>query len=159
MPDHIRVYGVIFADFPAGAIDESDWETLISAAKQQTLSSAIISAVRSAHNDISAHKRSLNANFLRNYTIFGFEIDGDDVDDLLVILNAQALIHSVTGSNVAKFAGVLQAELRLAALSEGYTVNQTLNLHVQNVIATNRQSAIQQAQTYLANNTNIWYEA
>jgi hypothetical protein len=156
--DNIRVYAVIFADFPSGSVSEAQWQDLTQAAKTQPLSSAVIAAVRAAQNNITASKRSQNAAHLRLYTVVGFEIDRDDVDDLLIVLNAQAVIHNVTGSNVQKFQGVLQAELRAAALGLGYTQVQAGKLSVIQAIATDRQTAIQQAQTYLANNAEIWYE-
>jgi hypothetical protein len=156
--DNIRVYAVIFADFPSGSVSEEQWQTLMQSAKEQPLSSAVIAAVRAAQNNITANKRSQNAAHLRLYTVVGFEIDIADVDDLLVVLNAQAVIRNVTGTAVQKFQGVLQAELRAAALSLGYSGANANKLSVIQAIATDRETAIQQAQTYLANNAEIWYE-
>lgn len=158
MADEIRVYAVIFADFAAGAVTEQQWQTLMQATRLQPLSSAVIQAVRAAQNNITASKRSQNAAHLRLYTVVGFEINSADVEALLVVLNAQAVIHGVTGTNVQKFQGVLQAELRLAALGLGYTPTQANKLSVIQAIATDRQTAITQAQTYLANNAEVWYE-
>lgn len=154
----IRVYAVIFADFAAGSVSEAQWQALMNAAKAQPFSSAVIQAVRAAQNQITANKRSQNPAHLRLYTVVGFEIDNADVDSLLVVLNAQAAIHGVAGTSVQKFQGVLQAELRAAALSLGYSGANANKLSVIQAIATDRATAIAQAQTYLANNAARWYE-
>ncbi len=162
--ENARVYATVFADFPVGSISNADWHTLMVATKSEPLSAAILVAAqgRGAQAFITTRKRSLNATHLRLHTMMGFEIDRADVDDLIVVLDEQAAIHNVSGNTKAKFEGVFQAELRIAAAGLGYTPTQQSKLHITLVNADipstfERAVAIQQAQTYLADNAAIWH--
>ena len=163
--NEVRVYATVFADFPAGSISDADWKSLMVAAKSQPLSAAILDAAqgRGAQAYITHDKRSQNAAHLWLYTMLGFEIDRTEVDALTIILDEQAVIHGVVGNEKAKFEGVLQAELRIAADGLGYTPTQQDKLHVtlinDDIPSTfERMIAIGQVQTYLADNAAIWYE-
>lgn len=165
MAENVRVYATVFADFPAGSVSDVDWRTLLSAAKTQPLSAAILEAARGrgAQAFITAAKRSQNAAFLRLYTMLGFEVDRAEVAALTAVLDAQTVIHGVTGNMKAKLEGVLQAEFRAAAAGLGYTPTQQSKLQVGLVNGDvpntfDRDMAIQQAQAYLATNATIWYE-
>lgn len=160
----VRVYAVIFADFPAGSVSDASWQTLMVAAKAEPLSTAILAAAqgRGAQAYITHRKRSQNAAYLRLYTMLGFEIDRAEVDALEIVLNEQAIVYGVAGNTKAKFEGVLQGELRTAAEGIGYTPTQQSKLSVflinDDISGTfERAIAIAQAQTYLAANAAIWY--
>ncbi len=95
--------------------------------------------------------------------MIGFEVDGADVAGIQIVLDEQAIIHGVGGNEKAKFEGVLQAELQIAAVGIGYTQVQADKLSVDlindDIPSTfERMIAIGQAQTYLAANAAIWYE-
>lgn len=162
----VRVYAVVFADFPAGSVSDEEWQALMGASNAQSLSKAILAAAqgRGAQCYITHDKRSLNASYLRLYTMLGFEVDRADVDALTIVLDTQATIHGVTGSTKTKFEGVLQAELRIAAQLPplGYTQQQADKLSVdlvnQDIPSTfERAVAIEQAQAYVKTNTGIWH--
>ncbi len=160
--DEIRVYSYVFANFAAGSVSDAQWILLFGAAKNYPLSTAVLAAAqgRGAEKYITTHKRSQNAAYLRLYTLLGFEVDRSQVDALLVILNAQAALRSVTGTVMQKFTGVLTSELRDAAISLGYTTTNANKLSVTLINGNgtfSRLLAIEAAQAYLAANAGIWY--
>ena len=152
----IRVYLVIHAATTATPT-EQQWRDLISGTKGKPMASAIVSSAKAAQNHISATKRNEGTDAMR-YTMGGFELSRDDVTDLLAVLDTEALVHSVTGTNVEKFEGVLEAELQDAATDLGYAA-QAANISVTVISATDPDAAELAVQAYLVANAGIWYAA
>lgn len=138
---------------------EQQWQNFFNQAATKPLASAIIQAARASQNFIAATKRSQGAAALLKNTLVVFEVDSDYVDDIVVVVNAQATIRSVTGTAQQKFVGVLQAELREAGRDLGLTTPQSNQISMSVVGYGTRQVAITAVQSYLAANAGIWYEA
>jgi hypothetical protein len=155
--DPVRVYLAINAD-TAAVPTEDQWRALFVQAKIKPLAHAVVLAARAAQNDITCFKRSLNVTYLRRWTLVGFEVNKDDVDALTVVLNAQAAARGVTGTLKQKFLGTLQAELQESAIDLGYSAAQAAKITMTWVGFGTRETAIAEAQAYLAaNGPTIWW--
>ena len=138
----------------AGAPTETQWQDFFAAMRNQTLSAAILTAARAAHNHITHRKRSLDSKI----TLVSFEIDSFNQAALLIILNTEAADIEVGGSNLQKFEAVLQAEVRQGALNAGATQAQADKLDAAVVAIGDRATAIAGAQQYLRDATALWHE-
>jgi hypothetical protein len=158
MADNTRVYFVISIG-TLGTPSENAWRGLFQQAKTKAFAHAIIQVAHACQNYIWHDKRSQGTDQVRKNTLCGFELAANRVDDLLAVLNEQAVIRGVTGTVKQKFTGVLQAELRESAIDLGYTVNQANQLSV--TIVNNggwaRETAIAIVQQYLVDNDAIWH--
>ena len=134
---------------------EPQWVNFFQQAATKALASAIQQAARASQNFISASKRSQGA-LLKN-TLIAFEVDDEFLDDIVAVVNAQAVVRSVTGTVQQKFVGVLQAELREAGRDMGLTTPQSNQISMTVVGYGNRTNAIADVQVYLAANASIWY--
>jgi hypothetical protein len=158
--DPIRVYFII----NTGTLspNETQWNSLFQQMKVKTLEASILAVAqgRGAQCFITHNKRSQNAAHLLKNTLCGFEVDRAAVDDLLIVLNAEAALISATGTARAKFVAVLQNDMRVAARDLGYTVTQSNQLTCTVVGFGARDVAIAEAQSYLAaNGPAIWWAA
>jgi hypothetical protein len=154
----LRLYCVIDVSAMAATPTEEQWQALIARTKRKPLASAIISFAKASQNYLSASFRSLDA----KRTLAWFEIDAADKSAALTTLNTQATADSVSGSVTAKFVGVLQYELRAAAVDLGYTQTQANKLVVTVVNdpgVFDRASAIEKVIAYLAANAAVWGSA
>jgi hypothetical protein len=117
----LKAVVIIHADIPAAPSDEQ-WIELFREARLQPLATAIRQAVHATtpQGQISTHKRSQAAAFLRDFTCVTFEIDERDRDMLLVVLDEQATLRGISGNTRTQFEGVLEAELQDAATVLGY---------------------------------------
>lgn len=157
MPEHVRVYFIIKTTLNPS---ESAWLSLVQQEITKPLASAIITAARASQNFISASKRSYGTGYIRKWTLGGFEVDGEQVAAITALLNAQAIVRGVSGVLKQKFEGVLQAELREAAVDLGYTVPQSQTMTVTMVNGNGsfeRYAAIAMVQAELVANAAIWY--
>jgi hypothetical protein len=155
----VRIYFVIHAA-TASAPTENQWRTVLADAVQQpgTLARAIQQQATKAQNYLSGNKRSQNPAQLRRYTLVGFEIDSDLVDDALSLLNAIAATRGIAGTARQKFEAVLQAELRESAVRQGFSGAQAALIDVAIVGYGDRDAAIAAGQAYMAANASIWYD-
>jgi hypothetical protein len=165
MPDDpmqvLRCYFVVDVSTLAVKPTEIQWQTLTQRELTKPLAQAILGYARASQNQIAVTKRAQGTGAMK-YTLGCFEIDVDDKAAALAVLNAQAAARSVTGSVIQKFTGVLQAELREAAVDLGYSTAQAnkINVTVLNDPGIfDRMSAIAKAQAYLAANDAIWHAA
>jgi hypothetical protein len=136
---------------------EPQWVSFFQQAKTKALAAAIITAARASQNFISAEKRSKNASALLKNAMIVFEIDDAFVADIVVVVNAQATIRSVTGTVQQKFVGVLLSELREAGRDMGLTTPQSNQITMSVVGYGDRMTAITAVQAYLSANAGIWY--
>lgn len=136
---------------------EPQWISFFQQARTKALASAIVTAARASQNFISATKRSQNASALLKNTLLVFEVDDQFIDDIVVVVNAQATIRSVTGTVQQKFVGVLLSELREAGRDMGLTTPQSSQITMSVVGYGDRATAIAAVQAYLAANAGIWY--
>lgn len=152
----LRIYIAINAD-TASAPSENAWRSLFIQARTKPLAHAVVLASRAAQNTPTHDKRSLSVTYLRRWTLLGFEVDRDDVDNITVVVNAQAIIRGVTGTVKQKFLGVLQAEFRESAVDLGYTQAQADKLTMYWAGFGDRDNAISEAVAYLVANATTWY--
>lgn len=157
MATEVKVYIVV----NAGTLTptEQQWRDFFQQAATKPLASAILQAARASQNFISATKRSQGAAALLKNTPVVFEVDGQYVDDILVVVNAQAVIRGVNGTAQQKFVGVLQSELRESGRDLGLTTPQSNQISMTVVGYGVRATAIAAVQAYLASNSGIWYGA
>jgi hypothetical protein len=157
----LRVYFVVDVSAMPATPAEAPWRALMQQARSKPLAAAIVGYARASQNFISGSKRALGTGLMK-YTLGCFEIDTDNRAAALSALNTQAAARGVSGTATQKFAGVLQAELREAAVDLGYTTTQANKIAVTVVNdpgAFDRMSAINRAQTYLAANDATWHTA
>ncbi len=142
-----------------GSPTEQNWQDFFANMRNQTLSAAILSAARAAHNKVAHKKRSLNGKI----TLVSFEIAAADRTALLDVLDIEAAGIGESGTNLDKFEAVMQAEVRQGALDAGATETQADKLDAAVLIGGGepalgaRDVAIAAAQAYLAEITALWH--
>jgi len=144
MSDEVRCYFVIDASAPRST---GQWWNLIQAAKAKPL----LKAVQQASNaHMPCNKVNVCPSVSLRYVLIEFEIDRRDRPNLIALLEAQCILRGILGGMFAKFEGLLQAELREAAVDLGYTVGQAEALSVNVIGLGDRKTAIKEA--------HIWFE-
>lgn len=124
---------------------------------------AILQASTNLNTQASFHKFSQGVGQVNRYCLVRLDFDNQHKDTLLATLNAEATARSITGTLEQRVSGVLQAELREAALALGYTQTQANQIAIDRLeIETltsdaDWQALKQRVQTYLQNNSAIWY--
>lgn len=159
MADHIRVYFVVDAGAPR---TDEQWALLVTGAKDKPLSSDILSAAQNTRfpqNLINFNRPSVPDDKGKyQWRLGDFEVDKSQVDDLLIELGIQATAKEVTGSNQAKFAGVMLKELQEVAVEAGYEALAPL-LAFEIIGFGPRDTAIEQAQMWVAAHAKDWEPA
>lgn len=160
----IRAYFVITSE-SAPPPTEDEWQAIVDdAITGSTLHSAIQNPGSKytvlSHNHIHAHKRSQNSAHRLKYTMLAFELDDAYGNSVIALMEAEAVAREITGiSEGDRFRQVMQAEIREAALRQGFTPTQANELQFQIVAGYgDRETAIRQAQAYIAANSDKWHE-
>ena len=152
----IKVFADIFAD-TAAVPSDAQWRDLAAAAKGKPLAAAILLAARAAHNRVTLHKRSQGVGQVNRHALLSFEIDSVDRDDLVAMLDSEAVSRNVSGTRRQKFESVFSGELQDAATDEGFGV-QAANISVTLVaIGADRAAVEATAAAYLVTNAAVWY--
>jgi len=156
----IRVFAAVRVN-TSTAPTNNQWNNLfIRTAQDGVLTRAIVQAANAtnkAENKITYEKRNRGTN-PNSITLVGFEISPNHVDELVAVINAQAAARGITGDAATKCRLVLQAELRDAATAlYGAAVASVVTVPI--IHYAGRMAAISAVQTYLANNSGIWYAA
>lgn len=125
---HLRCYVVLDA---ATGRALSLWNDLIQAAKSQPLIVKILEYGEDEdlpQRKVNINKFSLGAN--PRYMIGDFEVSDLNTTQALTYLNTRLTFYALatTGTNAAKFGRLLQHELRLAAISLGFSQAQANQL-------------------------------
>ena len=157
MPD-IRCYLVIDGGAPR---TPAQWQVLIQGVKDKPLAAGIIAAARVRnfpHNEVNINRPSVpDANGRFQWRLGDFEIDQSQVGVLLVLLNSRAAVYAISGQTQKEtFRQVLLAELREAATDAGYGMLAPL-LGLEIIGFGARETAIAQAQAWLAAHSAEWY--
>jgi len=149
--DELRCYLIIDASAPRPA---EIWQALIAAVKDKPMVAAVRDAAHGAMpcNAVNINRPSSDG----RYRLGDFEIDRADVDDLLVVLEAQCALRSITGNKQVKFTQLIQAELREAGVDLGYTPAQAANLSVELIGLGARMDAINEAIAWLIAHMGDW---
>lgn len=150
-----------YSDINVGILtpNEAQWTLLIGAAKQQPFCAGIIAMARACQNFLSASKRSLGAGYELKNTLAVFEVEETNKTAALGLLDTQAAAYGVAGNTADKLTGVLQHELRAAAVALGYggqATQLTVTL-VNGVGYWDRDGAINTVQQYLIDNDAVWH--
>lgn len=153
-----RSYSII----NAGTLNptEAQWQSLIAAAKLQPFCAGIIAMARATQNFLSANIRSLGTGNVLKNTLAVFEVAAANKDTALALLDARALADGRQGNIPTELAGVLQFEIRAAAVALGYTQTAANKLTVSLINTTgqfDRDTANATAKAYLAANSAIWF--
>lgn len=128
-----------------------------------TMWQAVLQASSNLNTQASFHKFSQGAGQVSRYCLVRLDFTNEHKDSLLATLDAEATARSITGTLEQRVSGVLQAELREAALSLGYTQTQANQITIDRLeIETltsdaDWQTLKQRVQTYLQTNSTIWY--
>lgn len=139
--------------------DLSLWNNLIQAAKNQPLIVKLLEygdPENLPQRKVNINRFSLGAT--PRYMIGDFEISDLNTTAAITYLNNRLTFYSLatTGSNAVKFARLLTHELRLAAVSLGFTVPQAANLSATVIGLGDPLTAIAEAQAYITTNTASW---
>jgi hypothetical protein len=150
-----RCYLVIDA---AGYRTSEQWHTLISGLKAKPMSAAIIDAARGdSHNTVNINRFSV-PNVAGNswYMLGDFEIRGEDRDELLAVLDAQAAIHEIEGFGTREtFRRVLLEEIKEVAIEAGFpSLAPLLGLEI--IGFGQREVAIIDARRWIFARSEIW---
>jgi hypothetical protein len=154
-----RIYFVIRAQ-TTSAPTVNQWRNVLqdAAARTGTLAKAIMDYSDQPHRRISFGKFSQSTAQLRRYMLCGMEIDDGDQTAAATKINAEASTRAITGTLRAKFEGVLQAEIREAAVRQGFSGAQANTIGVTVITFGERATAKTEVQQYLASNAAIWYQ-
>lgn len=153
----IRCYILIDASATRAA---STWNNILNAAKSKPMIQAVRDKATTRdlpHNRVNLDRLSLSP--VRRYAIGDFEIDTNDASDLVAVLTAECTRRLILDSgNQAKFRALIEAEIREAAVDLGFTAIAPL-IVVTLIGFGARQTAIANAQAYIAANIAAWEDA
>lgn len=158
----IRVYAVIDGGTFFSLYSEDEWNAVLAWFLTESSLALIEQIAVCSHNHIALSKRNQGTGVAARYTFITFEIDADQRTQFVNYVNNRAAQLSITGNLSQKAIGILQSEIRDAAVKAGYSAPQAVKLKVTLVNTPgvfDRAAAIAAAQAYLAANDALWHAA
>ena len=153
-----KVYIEFVASTPVAPTDAT-WDRIFIATRTEPLAAAITAAVRQSNNKIEW--KINQATDAGRRALVSFEIDSRDRTALLDVLDVEAIVHGVTGTNAEKFEGVILEEVRNGARSEDFSEAQVAQLTTTFVSINNdRDTADAAAKAHIETGVNDarWHE-